>query len=165
MRTSPTANSKLRPELNLNRAEVTEWNRKLKGGFAHSGKEKEDVRRNQKAHVLHKKALVLGEHTSLFLSSSTCSGEQLNNSTQLVRDTVLYFCLIQKFYCWMFSTEPCRERPTAEKPWPAHVSRPDLPLNFLLYSSYLLLAVSLPSLPPNQHFRQGQRRSGVRGKC
>lgn len=77
------ANSKLRPELNLNRAEVTEWNRKLNLGFSHSRKEKGDVRRNQKAHVLHSKALVVGEHASLFLLSSTCSGEWLNNPTQL----------------------------------------------------------------------------------
>lgn len=83
MRTTPTANSKLWPELNLNRAEVTEWNRKLKLSFSHSRKEKGDVRRNQKAHVLHSKALVLGEHASLFLLPSTHSEERLNSPSQL----------------------------------------------------------------------------------
>lgn len=82
---TPTANSKLRPERSLNTAEVTEWNRKLKWGSSHSRKENGDVRRNQKAHVLHSKAPVLG--ASLFRSPSTCSGQQLNSPSQLPRTT------------------------------------------------------------------------------
>lgn len=136
----PNSKQQEQPELSLNRAEVTEQNRKLKLGFSHSRKENGGVRRDQKAHVLHSNVPVVGEHTSLFLLSSACSGEQLNNSSQLPGTTGDRSPFIFLPHETLRNTAAnilqwdLLKRATAETPWIAYVSKIELTLNFVLYS-------------------------------
>lgn len=124
------------PELNLKRAEVTEQNRKFKF-FSHSKKENGDVRRNQKAHVLQSKGLVMGEHTLLL--SSARSGEQLNDPSQLPGTTgdKSPFIFLPRGTLRNTASNILKwdllKRATAETLGIADISRTELTLNFALY--------------------------------
>lgn len=148
------------PELNLNRAEVTELNRKLKLGFSHSKKDSVGVRRKQKAHVLHSKVLAMGEHISLFLLSSASQERDwttpVNCHAQLETDSLLSSYLVWHSGILLLTSSlgpaekgNCRNTPNSRCIQDKTYSE------FCIAQPPLFLAASLPPCPPKEfHIRR-----------